>query len=65
VNDGETTWSQRFGVAVTGTSTGIQTVNFADKSSDVAPLYDLQGRKVEQPTKSGVYIQKGKKIIVE
>ena len=65
VNDGETTWSQRFGVAVTGTATGIQTVNFADKSSDVAPLYDLQGRKVEQPTKSGVYIQKGKKIIVE
>ena len=65
VNDGETTWSQRLGVAVTGTSTGIQTLNLTQHPSADAPLYDLQGRRVEQPMKGGLYIQNGKKFIVK
>ena len=64
VNDGETTFAQRFGVAVTGQPTGIHTI-----SNDViaidkdAPCYDLQGRRIEKPVK-GLYIQNGKKIVI-
>jgi hypothetical protein len=65
VNDGETTWGQRFGVAVTGTATGIQTLNLTQHPAVDAPLYDLQGRRVEQPRKGGLYIQSGKKFIVK
>ena len=65
VNDGETSWSQRFGIAVTGTASGIQTLHLTQQPAADAPLYDLQGRRVEQPTKGGLYIQNGKKIIVK
>ena len=65
VNDGETSWSQRIGVAVTGAATGIQTLNLTQHTSTGAPLYDLQGRRIEQPAKSGVYIWNGKKFIVK
>lgn len=62
VNDGETQWTQRFGVAVSGTATGIQTVNHTPQYKD-ATFYDLQGRRVNEPKKGGVYIQNGKKIV--
>lgn len=29
----------------------------------VSPVYDLQGRRVDQPTKKGIYIKNGKKVI--
>ena len=63
VNDGETTYTQRFGVAVTGSATGIQTVT---KPVTVTndDYYDLQGRKVIKPTRKGVYIQNHQKIMV-
>lgn len=46
-----------------GTSTGIGTVAAGDDAS-AAPLYDLSGRRVTNPTKGGVYIRAGKKFIV-
>ena len=63
VNDGETTYTQRFGVAVTGSTTGILTVT---KPVTVTndDYYDLQGRKVIKPTQKGVYIQNHQKIMV-
>lgn len=63
VNDGETTYTQRFGVAVTGSATGIQNVT---KPVTVTndDYYDLQGRKVIKPTRKGVYIQNHQKIMV-
>ena len=63
VNDGETSWSQRFGVAVTGASTGIHSVN-CDTTTPKAIIYDLQGRFVERPVCKGVYIQNGRKVII-
>lgn len=39
------------------------TVNDNDKDSE-APLYDLCGRKVENPQPGTIYIQSGKKIII-
>lgn len=65
VNDGETSWSQRIGVAVADAATGIQTLGFTQHSSPDAPLYDLQGRKIKQSAKGGVYIRNGKKFIVK
>ncbi|MBR1879300.1 MAG: hypothetical protein IJ804_00895 [Prevotella sp.] len=64
VNDGETQWSQRIGVAVKGVNTGIQTLKTEKAKTDNAPYYDLQGRKMDQPKKGGVYIQNGKKVVV-
>ena len=42
---------------ITGLTAGEHTLR--------APLYDLQGRRIEQPAKSGVYIWNGKKFIVK
>lgn len=45
-------------------TTGIAPI--ANNAKDVdanAPLYDLSGRRVAQPTKGGVYIRNGKKFI--
>jgi hypothetical protein len=65
VDDGETQWTQRFGVAIKGVGTGIQTLTMKDDVKDEPVYYDLQGRRVEQPTKGGLYIQNGKKYIVK
>ena len=64
VNDGETTYTQRFGVAVTGGATGIQTIR-TDKEVKDDNYYDLQGRRVMQPTQKGVYIHQGKTMILK
>ena len=63
VNDGETTWQQRFGVAVSGEATGIQTLREQPDQQE-EPYYDLFGRKMERPATTGVYIHKGKKVIM-
>ena len=75
VNDGETTFTQPIGIAITGIPAGIHTVRCDTVATDDnAPYYDLQGRKVnsqrhtltsvrEQPSK-GIYIQQGKKVLV-
>ena len=65
VNDGETTWSQRFGVAITGITTGIHTVSSATPNDVAAPYYDLLGRQiVNSQLPKGLYIQNGKKIVI-
>ena len=64
VNDGETTWSQRFGVAVTGSTTGIVNVNGNGNVNGNKDFYDLQGRRVAQPSR-GLYIQNGRKIVMK
>lgn len=64
VNDGETQWTQRFGVAVSGGATGVQTIHHTPQYKEPA-FYDLQGRRLNEPKKGGVYIQNGKKIIVK
>jgi len=69
VNDGETTFTQRFGVAVTyGNITAIRSVCFDPVATDNGvPVYDLSGRQLSTPDARltpGLYIQKGKKVIV-
>lgn len=43
--------------------TGIS--NTIISKEDKAPYYDLQGRIVERPTQSGIYIHNGKKIFIK
>jgi hypothetical protein len=43
-------------------TTAIESVE--DAKTNVGPFYDLQGRRVEQPTK-GVYVVNGKKVIIK
>lgn len=64
VDDGETQWTQRFGVAVSSAATGVQTINHTPQYKDPT-FYDLQGRRLSELKKGGVYIQNGKKIIVK
>ena len=42
--------------------TGIQVIDASDNDKDT--IYDLNGRRLEQPSK-GIYIKKGKKFIVK
>ena len=42
--------------------TGIMTIELSD--DDKAVIYDLNGRRVEQPSK-GIYIKNGKKVVVK
>ena len=53
------------GTTVTPKGTTAIKTNPIDIDQD-APYYDLQGRRLQgQPTRKGVYIQKGKKVMVE
>ena len=60
VSDGETTFTQRFGVAITGGATGIQNVNRETKTNN--RYYNLHGQRLSQPQK-GLNIVNGKKVI--
>ena len=64
VDDGETQWTQRFGVAVSSAATGVQTINHTPQYKDPT-FYDLQGRRLSELKKGGVYIQNGRKIVVK
>ena len=48
-----------FGGNTTGIENAVQREEIKDKS-----YYDLQGRRVQQPTK-GLYIVNGKKVIIK
>lgn len=62
VNDGSSSFTQHFGVVVTGAASGIHTlVNDTTATSD-APCYNLAGQRISQPVK-GLYIQNGKKMV--
>ncbi|MCI6671823.1 MAG: leucine-rich repeat domain-containing protein [Prevotella sp.] len=44
------------------TPTGISTPTTIWENT--APYYDLQGRRIEKPTRSGIYIRNGRKVII-
>mgnify|MGYP001027186785 FL=1 len=44
-------------------SSGIDKTN-NDKTDNASQLYDLGGRIVAKPAKSGIYIQNGRKIVI-
>lgn len=48
-----------------GETTGIIPIRTENGSTNAEGIYDLQGRKVTQPTKKGIYIQNGKKVIIK
>ena len=47
-----------------GGTTGIQTIENSNHSTEDGVYYDLQGRRVENPTR-GVYIVNGKKVVIK
>ena len=49
------------GFSIDGEALGIDDVNLNDNLND--DCYDLQGRRVSQPTKKGIYIRNGHKIV--
>ena len=48
---------------VGGNATGISTTNYTNFTND--DIYDLQGRKVLNPTKKGIYIKNGQKVVIK
>ena len=49
-------------ITVSGGVTGIDSI-VADDAAAATAIYDLQGRKVTEPVKGGIYIQNGKKVM--
>ena len=47
-----------------GSTTGIETIENSKHSTESGIYYDLQGRRVENPTR-GVYIVNGKKVVIK
>lgn len=47
-----------------GTTTGIEDVNNDATQQHTDAIYDLSGRRVTQPLKSGIYIINGKKVLI-
>ena len=47
-----------------GGTTGIETIANSQNSTDDGVYYDLQGRRVENPTR-GIYIVNGKKVVIK
>ena len=65
VNDGETTFTQRFGVAVTDHAiTGIREIANSPKPIADSQLYDLQGRRVRLPNHKGIYIINNRLLVI-
>ena len=63
VSDGETSFTQRFGVAIISGTTGISEVR--GKMEEVkGEIYNLQGQRLTQPQK-GLNIVNGKKVIIK
>ena len=44
-------------------ATGIEQINFEDFDESDS-WYDLQGNRINRPTKKGIYIQRGQKVVV-
>ena len=53
-----------FSIEIEGETTGIKVINLEENSENNGQMYDLQGRRVAEPTK-GVYIVNGKKVVVK
>ena len=47
-----------------GPTTGISSIN-ADGNAEKAPVYDLSGRRIAEPSGRGIYIKNGKKYFVK
>ena len=45
-------------------ATGISTLPTVDSSADSDAIYDLSGRRVSRPTRDGLYIKNGKKMVI-
>ena len=61
---GEAAAASSFCLNIDGEATGIETTNFTNDTNS-STIYDLQGRKVENVARKGVYIQNGKKVIIK
>ena len=44
---------------------GITNTNFTNDTNEAGAWYDMQGRKVSKPTKAGVYIRGGRKVVIK
>lgn len=62
VNDGETTFTQRFGIAITSGASGIDELKVNTEKRGNA-IYNIQGQRLGQAQK-GLNIINGKKIVV-
>ena len=47
------------------TTTGISTLNTETGEMTTVQWYDLNGRRIEKPTKGGIYIKNNKKVMVK
>ena len=56
--------SRGFSIDVSGDATGIRTAP-ALVERQAEQWYDLQGRRIQKPTKAGLYIVNGKKMVVK
>ena len=62
VNTGEPS-ARQFTLVFDSEATGIKTTDCTDYTDSV--WYDLNGRKVAAPTKKGIYIMNGKKVVIK
>ena len=52
-------------ILFTGETTGINAIDNEKLTIDNDSWYDLNGRKVLNPTRKGIYIQNGKKVVIK
>lgn len=53
-----------YGISWGDEASGVETVENGDSAKDDAPVYNLNGQRVNTPTK-GVYIKNGRKVLVK
>lgn len=61
---GEAANAASFSLNIDGETTVIETTNFTNHTNSTT-VYDLQGRRVQNADKNGVYIVNGKKVIIK
>ena len=62
-SNGSETENHLLPISMSGTSTGIQTIQ-QERPADGGIYYNLSGQRVEHPTK-GLYIHNGKKVVIK
>ena len=50
---------------IEGEATGLKAIDNSQLTIDNGAWYTIDGRKVTAPTKKGIYIQNGKKVVVK
>jgi len=62
---GDAVTARQFQLNIDGETTGISHTEITEITEKAGAVYDLNGRRIAAPTKKGVYVKDGRKVVVK